>query len=578
MTVKRSKNLKDPWAVSLNLVLTSHPLNVKPLGNYLLATKNDNRRKLTKEAQMGHFCSFDDELMMHFLSFIDDINSLRNLSHTSRVLYAYLFDEDLWKRLYISLDDNDPKLKESFIWRGSWRSSLLNIDESQQAKLQLPDNLLFSDVLYRPFQCSQVDYNRAFARIIQEEAEHHKKAKSITGVNEHLSYMESLPRGRILRYPEAFLSAEDFYSKLHDKPFILTSEDMRWPKWNLQELGRRFPDVKFRQEAVSWSLALYLKYLRHNQDESPLYLFDCASDAMKTLKKEYEAPEIFQTDLFKVFEGREATCRPDFAWIIIGPQRSGSTFHKDPNYTSAWNTAIQGRKLWIMLPPHISPAGVATDKDESEVTSPVGIAEWVIAGFFNDCLQIEGCLIGITFPGECMYVPAGWWHSVINLDDSIALTQNFVPPPKLKDTLSFFKNKPDQVSGFRLKEVMEAIEVLLRKAKTRESDLVLLESFLNKCKSIKLDNGLETEDLGELCLSELPLIPIYELFKQLLLENGFEKELEGAIASLKEEEKRILEKQAKNKAWSTLVIQQNAEDSVESKASGFSFGFDFEDE
>ena len=65
----------------------------------------------------------------------------------------------------------------------------------------------------------------------------------------------------------------------------------------------------------------------------------------------------------------------------MGSARSGSTFHKDPNSTSAWNAAIQGRKLWVMLPPHITPPGVGTDEEESEVTSPVSVAEWVISGF-----------------------------------------------------------------------------------------------------------------------------------------------------------------------------------------------------
>ena len=57
--------------------------------------------------------------------------------------------------------------------------------------------------------------------------------------------------------------------------------------------------------------------------------------------------------------------------------------------------------------------------------------------FFNDSTKIDECLIGITFPGECMYVPSGWWHTVINIDDSIAITQNFVPKSKLAEVLNF---------------------------------------------------------------------------------------------------------------------------------------------
>lgn len=62
------------------------------------------------------------------------------------------------------------------------------------------------------------------------------------------------------------------------------------------------------------------------------------------------------------------------------------------------------------------------------------------------------CVEGICNAGEILHVPSGWWHLVVNIENGIALTQNFVPQsPDLNlvsEVLSFLRDKPDQVSGF----------------------------------------------------------------------------------------------------------------------------------
>ncbi len=112
----------------------------------------------------------------------------------------------------------------------------------------------------------------------------------------------------------------------------------QWPvydKWSIDNLLKEYGKLKFRAEAVYWSLEMYLDYMKNNQDESPLYLFDRSFvhtmniAVGKDMTGEYWVPDCFGEDLFASLEEQ----RPDHQWLIIGPERSGSTFHKDPNAT-----------------------------------------------------------------------------------------------------------------------------------------------------------------------------------------------------------------------------------------------------
>lgn len=214
----------------------------------------------------------------------------------------------------------------------------------------------------------------------------------------------------------------------------------------------------------------------NSSDESPLYLFDRAFVEKMNIKvgrqhadAAYWIPDCFGDDLFAVLGDK----RPDSRWLIVGPEKSGSTFHKDPNATSAWNAVLRGSKYWILFPSglnHPPPPGVYVSEDQSEVTSPLSIAEWLI-GFHAEARKMPGCLEGICGEGEVLHVPSGWWHLVVNLDASIAITQNFVPRSHLNAVLSFLKDKADQVSGFK-KEVKDPYATFVERMEQEHPELL----------------------------------------------------------------------------------------------------------
>ena len=62
--------------------------------------------------------------------------------------------------------------------------------------------------------------------------------------------------------------------------------------------------------------------------------------------------------------------------MYLGPSRSGSIFHIDPNQTNAWNVCVKGRKKWIFYPPNQNPPGVVSSIDGADVTGQEELIEF----------------------------------------------------------------------------------------------------------------------------------------------------------------------------------------------------------
>ncbi|KAF2730171.1 Clavaminate synthase-like protein [Polyplosphaeria fusca] len=411
----------------------AHPLDIKPSGNAYTASDN-------LKSRCGAFARLPDELLSLILESFD-ADALVRLGSTCRALYAFTRHDELWRALFI---DSPP---EDFEWLGTWRSTVLRIPEARTTSISCKN--LFSDVLYRPFQCAQTPLHPFTSNIP--------------------------PQNAIQRLPD--LTYDEYTEHWTNTPFILTSPIKAWPvyrTWTPTTLVRTHPGVKFRAEAVDWPLSKYISYMTHSADESPLYLFDRAFVEKTAITvgnhdtpgAAYWPPACFGDDLFDLL----GTHRPHRRWLILGPARSGSTFHKDPNATSAWNAVLTGRKYWLMFPsgPGIAPPpGVMLSDDQSEITSPLSIAEYLLA-FHALARRTPGCREGVCEAGEVLHVPSGWFHLVLNLDESLAVTQNFVPRRKLADVLAFLRDQRDQVSGFAEDVADRAFEVFVERLRERE--------------------------------------------------------------------------------------------------------------
>ena len=69
-----------------------------------------------------------------------------------------------------------------------------------------------------------------------------------------------------------------------------------------------------------------MDYVKHNHDDSPLYIFDSRFDEdneSKSLLADYSVPSYFPEDYFKLVGERR---RPPYRWFLVGPERSGRIY------------------------------------------------------------------------------------------------------------------------------------------------------------------------------------------------------------------------------------------------------------
>lgn len=149
-------------------------------------------------------------------------------------------------------------------------------------------------------------------------------------------------------------------------------------------------------------------------------------------------PPYFTEDLFSCLPPDQ---RPPHRWVLVGAKNSGSAIHKDPLHSSAWNHSLLGRKRWVLFPPETPRYWVAPRRVGELHPSPhMGPSAWFTHIYPRCCpppspaegacgggaqqqrqpgvaWRVPGAIELIQQPGETVYVPAGWWHVVINLDE-----------------------------------------------------------------------------------------------------------------------------------------------------------------
>mmetsp|Transcript_26744 Transcript_26744/g.40152 ORF Transcript_26744/g.40152 Transcript_26744/m.40152 type:complete len:612 (+) Transcript_26744:20-1855(+) len=445
--------------------LFSHRYGALPYGN--IYTSNTSNRDEVRHDGLGCFLStLNDEQVLSILQFLDG-KSLGSVVQCSRYLYVAGHHDDIWRDLTLRRYGS-----VGFTFVKSWRDTFVSSEMEHTKKgyavvvrgssdADLSRRTPFKFEPHRPIKMSNIYSDTFFRSWLCRTFTIQKSWLSINNVSTEDS--GSITTDKFLQYEES------------NVPLLIKGATKEWPaykKWNKNYLIEQTEGISFRATSgaaplpAQFTIEDYAAYCDEVSEEAPLYLFDrtfaknCPTlldDYYKALKKTcpfFDDEAAHGHDLFSLL-GKDK--RPDHRWIIIGPKRSFSNFHIDPNCTHAWNAPLLGRKRWIFYPPGVNPPGVHPSPNGDDVVMPISLGEWFLTHYNDHVRQRNNPdvkkrpLECTVYPGDILFVPHGWWHCVLNLDDgmSVALTQNYVSRSNLPDVLRFLKMKPQQISGCR---------------------------------------------------------------------------------------------------------------------------------
>ena len=102
-------------------------------------------------------------------------------------------------------------------------------------------------------------------------------------------------------------------------------------------------------------------------------------------------------------------------WLMIGGDNSGTALHYDVLGTHAWLTVIEGKKRLALHPPASWDLQYESKRKRARQ----------VLDMRRNCGPWRYLEIG---KGDLLFIPAGWWHEVVNDGPTIGLTRNFASP------------------------------------------------------------------------------------------------------------------------------------------------------
>lgn len=240
------------------------------------------------------------------------------------------------------------------------------------------------------------------------------------------------------------LSSRDFNENYasQDSPVIFRKNFKNWnikSKWTTDYLLKNLPEIiEVDNDKIS------LKSLFKNSEKKHVYSSNLTPNSK--LRHDYndEVPDYFYCWYKNNFLSKQPT--KYFSWLYISEEGTKTPLHQDVWFTSAWNYLVRGTKLWLFYPKVFNK--IINDNPQA----------YDFDDLFNKLNKMEPNIIEpqicLQQPGDLVFTPGDMYHSVLNLDFSVSVTENFINNSNCFKVLGFFKAKKFSSKNI---EAMEAI-------------------------------------------------------------------------------------------------------------------------
>ncbi|MEP1206173.1 MAG: cupin-like domain-containing protein [Rhizobiaceae bacterium] len=131
--------------------------------------------------------------------------------------------------------------------------------------------------------------------------------------------------------------------------------------------------------------------------------------------------------------------------ILIAARGARTRMHRDPFCSDAIVAQFYGTKQAVLYHP---------DRTQELMEASDGSS---FGGFIDvreegnlDVITAEPDYQGLISPGQMIYIPHGWLHDVLVVDDSVSVTWNFVHKQGAQEFLQYLKDDPSDDSEFEV--------------------------------------------------------------------------------------------------------------------------------